>query len=142
MSSQVAPHKCPRCGKPAYLGFNVPARCSSPFCAFYDEQIGDEYTEEVTQALRADFDNEDTQPQGFSIYEEINRELDEALVKMNELIDKGIPPLPAPVTRIGRTHWLVDPHTVTGDDMKESLKKGRDLILNDVWKDPFDSTLD
>lgn len=42
-----APHNCPECGCPAYLGFGVPARCVSPYCAFYDEDICMEFSDEV-----------------------------------------------------------------------------------------------
>ena len=51
-----APHDCPGCGEPAYLGFGVPARCSNRECPFFcqelwadhvmalpDEEVGQEF---------------------------------------------------------------------------------------------------
>lgn len=34
--NQAAPHECPECGEPSYLGFGVPGKCVARGCAFYD----------------------------------------------------------------------------------------------------------
>lgn len=35
----AAPHTCPECGEPAYLGFNVPGRCVERSCRMYDQDL-------------------------------------------------------------------------------------------------------
>lgn len=37
--NDAAPHPCPECGEPAYLGFNMPGKCTSRACVMYDADL-------------------------------------------------------------------------------------------------------
>jgi predicted RNA-binding Zn-ribbon protein involved in translation (DUF1610 family) len=37
--NNAAPHECPQCGEPAYLGFGIPAKCVQKGCLFYDAEL-------------------------------------------------------------------------------------------------------
>lgn len=61
-----APHTCPECGEPSYLGFFVPARCTNRLCVFFDQDLWVEHVmalpdEEVGQEFDIEED-EDTIP--------------------------------------------------------------------------------
>lgn len=34
--NDAAPHECPQCGEPGYIGFGIPAKCIQKGCIFYD----------------------------------------------------------------------------------------------------------
>lgn len=64
--NDVAPHDCPECGEPSYLGFGVPARCVSRGCVFYDRGLWADYV----MALPDDGMPEGTEPDFFDLEEE------------------------------------------------------------------------
>lgn len=79
--SDIAPHRCPSCGRNAYLGFCVPARCVNPGCKFFDEQLCDEFAKEFlkpqgSSPLPAYEDAEDTTP-GYSTASALKQALDD-----------------------------------------------------------------
>ena len=62
-----APHDCPGCGEPAYLGFGVPARCSNRECPFFCQELWADHVmalpdEDREPGQYLDIENEDTQP--------------------------------------------------------------------------------
>lgn len=41
--NDAAPHICPECGSPAYLGVGVPGKCVQRGCVFYDATLWSEW---------------------------------------------------------------------------------------------------
>jgi len=35
----AAPHDCPQCGEPCYIGFGINARCTNRECQWYDKDL-------------------------------------------------------------------------------------------------------
>ena len=67
MKSDHAPHDCPQCGNPAYIGFGVNPKCTNLFCPWFDRET---YVEHVLSLPdpgdpEEDIDEEaETQPRG------------------------------------------------------------------------------
>lgn len=59
-----APHSCPECGQPGYLGFNVPAKCTNRLCRFWDQDTWVRHIMELPDDgdPEMEIEDEDTQP--------------------------------------------------------------------------------
>lgn len=61
-----APHECPNCGEPAYLGFGVPAECTNRLCPFWSQDCWVKHVMEIPDdETGVEFeieDDEDTLP--------------------------------------------------------------------------------
>ena len=66
--NNAAPHECPQCGEPAYLGFGVPAKCVQKGCLFYDATLWSEWVMELPDVPDpvSDFEDEKTDPYGIT----------------------------------------------------------------------------
>ena len=66
--NNAAPHECPQCGEPAYLGFGIPAKCVQKGCLFYDATLWSEWVMELPDVPDpvSDFEDEKTAPYGIT----------------------------------------------------------------------------
>ena len=55
-----APHECPDCGEPAYIGFGLPAQCTSRECPFWSEDCWVKHVVELPdEEIGVEFEIED-----------------------------------------------------------------------------------
>lgn len=64
--NDAAPHECPECASPSYIGFGTQARCVSRECLFYCSQLWAEWV----MLLPDDGMPKDSEPDFFDLEEE------------------------------------------------------------------------